>query len=259
MKHLRRVFQVGVLLAVVYLALGWGKSSFENFCPFGGIESLYALATSGFITCAISPWNFAVFFGVLGLTLVAKKSFCSWVCPVGFLYELLGKVQRKVFGNRPVPPPGVDRWLRHLRYVVLAVVLYFTWMSGELVFRGYDPFYLIFSGLGHGTLGTVSLGILVGLVVSGLVVRMSWCRYLCPMSALMDPLSRASAVAIRRDMDSCIECGICDESCEHDLEPSRHEVVSHRDCSNCLACMHACDAQRSLSLTLHNPFRRARA
>jgi polyferredoxin len=259
LRHLRRVFQVGVLLAVIWLALGWGKSSFENFCPFGGIESLYALVTSRFITCAISPWNFAVFFGVLGLTIAAKKSFCSWICPIGFLYELLGKVQRKLFKNAIIPPPGVDRWLRHLRYVVLVVVLYFTWKTGELIFRGYDPFYLAFSGIGHGTLGTMSLVILGVLVVSGLFIRMSWCRYLCPMSAVMDPFSRWSSVAIRRDTDLCIACGICDESCEHDLEPSRREVVSHRDCSNCLECLHACDEQGSLSLALHNPFRKTPA
>jgi len=36
-------------------------------------------------------------------------------------------------------------------------------------------------------------------------------------------------------------------------------VISHRDCSNCLACVHACGQPGSLSLGLHNPFRRVRA
>lgn len=259
MRHLRRAFQAAFLLGAVYLALGWGRTNFENWCPFGGVESLWALVTSRSITCAISPWNFAVFAGLLGLTFAARKSFCSWACPIGFVYEMLGKVQRKLFGLRVIPPPGVDRWLRHLRYVVLAVVLWFTWTTGELVFRGYDPYYALFSGMGHGTLGAVSLVILGVLLVSGLFVRMSWCRYLCPLSAVLDPLSRASVVAIRRDDETCIGCNLCDERCEHDLEPSQRDFVTHRDCSACLACVHACDEERSLSLALHNPFRRARA
>ena len=43
------------------------------------------------------------------------------------------------------------------------------------------------------------------------------------------------------------------------LEPSRREVVTHRDCSNCLRCIDACTGEGSLSLGLHNPFRKARA
>jgi len=259
MKYLRRGFQLFILGSVLYWALGWGGKSFENFCPFGGIESMYALVTNGVITCAISPWNFAVFFAALGLTIAAKKSFCSWVCPIGFIYEMLGKVQTLMFGNRAIPPRGVDRWLRHLRWVVLAVVLFFTWRTGELIFRGYDPFYLLFSGMGHGTLGAVSWIILGVLVTSGLVIKMSWCRYLCPMSAVMDPLSSPSLVSIHRDDDLCIGCRACDDSCQHDLRPSEQTVVTHRDCSNCLNCVNACSESGCLTLGIHNRFRRARA
>ncbi len=246
-----------ILGTVVYLAVGWGKRSFENFCPFGGIESLYALVTSRFITCAVSPWNFGVFFAVLGLTLVSRKTFCSWICPIGLIYELMSRVQRKLFGDRLTPPLAADRWLRHLRYVVLAIVLYFTWRTGELIFRGYDPYYLIFSGLGHGTLGTASIVILAILLVSGLLIRMSWCRYLCPMSAVMDLFSLPGFVVIKRKADLCTGCRACDESCAHDLRPSERTVITHRDCSNCLGCVYACAEQGCLSLSLHNRLGRA--
>ena len=219
MQVLRRIIQMAVVVAVLYLALGWGTKSFENFCPFGGIESLYSLATSQFITCAISPWNFAVFFAVLGLTIASKKSFCGWICPIGFLYEMLGQVQVRLFGGRLVPSVSVDRWIRPLRWGVLVVVLYFTWNTGELVFRGYDPYYLLFSGMGHGTLGTASIFIIVGLLISGLIIKMSWCRYLCPMSAVMDGFSAPSVLAIKRNSDICTGCQACNDGCHLDLQP----------------------------------------
>ncbi|MFC2171783.1 4Fe-4S binding protein [Acidobacteriota bacterium] len=256
MKIVRRLFQVLVVLAVIYLAAGWGERSFEHFCPFGGMESLFALATSRTITCAISPWNFAVFFAVLGLTLASKKSFCGWICPVGFMYELLAKIQVRLFRKKTIPPVGIDRWLRLLRYVVLIVVLFFTWKSGELVFRGYDPYYLVFSGMGHGTVGTLSVLVIIILLVSGLLIKMSWCRYFCPMSAVMDGFSVPSILAVKRDSDRCTECRSCDDSCEHDLRPSQRRVVVHRDCTNCLNCLEACPEAGCLTLTLNNRFRR---
>ena len=255
MRLLRRIFQIAILGSVIYLAAGWGDRSFENFCPFGGIESMYALATKGFTTCAISPWNFAVFFGALGLALIAKKSFCSWICPVGFIYEILGKLQNKIFEGRDPAPQQADKVLRYLRWVVLAAVLYPTYKTGELIFREYDPYYLFFSGFGHGTTATVSLMIVAALVAIGLVIKMGWCRYLCPMSALMDLFSFVSPTVLKRDVSICKSCAKCDSACDHNLKPSQHQYLHHVDCSNCLNCVEACPEKDCLTLRLHNRFK----
>jgi len=75
----------------------------------------------------------------------------------------------------------------------------------------------------------------------------------------MDVFSVPSFVAVRRDTDLCTRCRGCDDSCDHDLVPSEREVVTHRDCSNCLSCVNACSTPGSLFLELRNPFGKVRA
>ena len=85
------------------------------------------------------------------------------------------------------------------------------------------------------------------------------CYMFCPVRKHAIRLEPGAFLAPLVFEEECIGCGMCDDACEHDLEPSMREVVSHRDCSNCLECVHACDEQGSLTLALHNPFRRASA
>lgn len=254
LKVLRRIFQGIILFAVLYLAFGFGEHSFENFCPFGGIESMSALVSSRQLTCAVSPWNFAVFFAVIGLTLAARKSFCGWVCPIGFLFELMARVQRRLFPAKRLPDQ-VDRRLRWLRYPVLVITLVLTWKTGELVLRAVDPYYLLFSGIGHGSAGWISVSVFLVLLLSGFFLRMSWCRYLCPMSAIMDLPAAVSPLTVRRRPSECTGCAVCDRACEHDLMPSRVKAVRHRDCTQCLNCLHACPQPGALELVVESPLR----
>ena len=240
--------QIIVLGLVLYLALGFGFRSFEAYCPFGGVESLWGLFTTGEFSCALGPLNLSLMIAVLALALVAKKAFCGWACPIGFLGELAARLGGRIWKRRPAVPPKADRWLKLLRYAVLAVALFFTYRSAELVLRGYDPFYLIFSGLGHGSAGVLSAVVLGVLVLGAFVVPMLFCRYLCPMGAVLDPFSRMGLVRLRRDESKCTACGRCSRACPHRIPVRDLHSVRHRDCTNCLECVDACQEQDVLQL-----------
>lgn len=237
-----------VLGAVVYLALGYGRRTFEDYCPFGGVESLWGLFTQGEFTCALGPLNLSMLLALLALSLVAKKAFCGWACPVGFLGEVTARLGGRVWPRRPRMPPRVDAWLKRLRYAVLAVVLFFTYQSGELILRGYDPFYLIFSGFGHGSAGAVSFAVLAAVAAGALVVPMFFCRYLCPMGAVFDPLSRVGLIHIERTAAKCTGCNRCGRACLHSIPVPQVLEVRHKDCTNCLECLDACPEQDALAL-----------
>jgi ferredoxin len=255
---LRRVFQFGILGGVVYLALGKGQRAFEAFCPFGGIEASWALLREKAYTCTLSEMNVAMLIAVAGLTVLAGKTFCSWICPIGLINEMLYKLGRFVPGLRKVSIPlRADRYLRWLRYPFTILMVALTWKAGELILRGYDPFFLIFSGFGHGALGVVSWVSLGVLMLGALVVPMLWCRYLCPMSAVMDLLSRFGLVRVHRSEAACTNCGLCDKACLQRLEVSAPASVAAADCTRCLDCIEACPAA-ALSLKLGLPDPRAR-
>lgn len=251
-KHPTRWIRYSLLTAilglVVYAALGYGSRNFETFCPFGGMESLWGLAQAGEFSCTLGPLNLSMLIGVLILALVAKKAFCGWACPIGFLGELAARFTNLFWRRRPQPTQKVDGYLKTLRYVVLALALYFTYKSGELILRGYDPFFLLFSGFGHGSLGLVSWIVLGALVVGAFLIPMFFCRYLCPMGATFDPFSRLGLLKVVRDESKCNQCGACQRKCPQNLAPHAAVKFRHRDCTLCLECVDACPVNRTLEL-----------
>lgn len=239
--YLRRVFQLGILGAVVYLVMGKGQRAFEAFCPFGGVEAAFALFKEKAYTCTLSEMNVAMLLGVLGLTVLAGKAFCGWLCPIGFLNEMLFKAGRLIPRLRTVSVPlRADRVLRLLRYPFTILMVALTWRAGELILRGYDPFFLIFSGFGHGAIGVVSWISLGVILLGALVVPMLWCRYLCPMGAVMDLLARFGLVRLHRSEQACTNCGACDDVCVQRLDVSHPRSIASMDCTRCLDCVEAC-------------------
>ncbi|UCC45634.1 MAG: 4Fe-4S binding protein [Candidatus Zixiibacteriota bacterium] len=239
-RYVRYSVLVIILALVLYLAFGYGTRSFEAYCPFGGAESLWGLFTTGEFTCALSPLNLSMLLALLVLALVSKKAFCGWACPIGFFGELLGRAGCAVTGRRLHPSQRLNGALKLLRYIVLVLFLVLTYKTGELVLRGYDPYYLIFSGVGHGTAGVVSYIVLVGLGIGALIVPMFFCRYFCPMGAVFDPFSRLGLIKITRDGEKCTECGNCQTACPHSIPVQSFSRVRHRDCTNCFECVDAC-------------------
>ncbi len=239
--YLRRLAQLGILGAVAWLALGHGRRPFEAFCPFGGVEAAWGLIRNRTYSCTTSEMNTAMLVGVAALALLAGKAFCSWICPVGFLGELFYKLGRVIPYLRSVAlSPRIDRLLRLLRYPFTALMLVLTYRAGELILRGYDPFYIIFSGFGHGTLGLVSV-IAIGVFVLGsTVVPMLWCRFLCPLGAVQDLLARFGLLRVHRSEPLCTSCGACDRVCLQRLAVSTPATVAAVDCTRCLDCLEAC-------------------
>jgi polyferredoxin len=239
----------GVTLGIIiYLALGYGSRPFEAYCPFGGAESLWGLFTAGEFSCALGPSNLSLMLALIVLVILSKKSFCGWSCPIGFGSELLGRLGGIVWKKRPRVKSKVNKPLKLIRYVVLIVALYFTYRTGELILRGYDPFYLIFSGFGHGSAGILSIFVLILTVAGAFVVPMMFCRYLCPLGAVFDPFSRVGLIKITRNESTCTSCGDCSHACPHDIPVQELKTIRDRDCTNCLECIDACPVADTLQI-----------
>jgi polyferredoxin len=250
MRIVRTLFQVGFVVGMIVVGLRWkygGQAlTCETYCPFGGLETAYSLLTQKRFTCATSEASFIFFLGMMGLVLLAKKSFCSWICPLGSILEWIGRLGHRI-GWVWEPSVRIDRALRYLRYVVLVVILYFTYTIGDLIFRTYDPYYIFYS-FGNEAVLWWSWILLAMVLVSALYIRMAWCRYLCPLGAVYDLFSRIGFVKPVVDSKTCTSCGLCEKACPQAIPIVGKTKIRDRDCTNCLECLAVCPKKGAMGI-----------
>ncbi|MDD5463833.1 MAG: 4Fe-4S binding protein [Candidatus Moranbacteria bacterium] len=244
---LRRISQAVVLGIVLFLTIGHMRygiekaASIDAYCPFGAIEGFLTYVTTGQYLQRIYTSVFILMGIVVVLTFVFGRVFCSHLCPLGAVQEWIRGLGRKIGIKKDLElPKSVDKYARYLKYVILIVIVYFSYKTGDLIFRGYDPF----NALMH--LGEEFDEKVVGYSILGVVLFVSlfskswWCRYFCPFGATMGIIRKISPFKIKRNETSCIACGKCDKSCPAGLDISNVKEVNSADCISCLNCVKNC-------------------
>ncbi len=273
----RHLVQAGFLLTVLWIgwefvrwvhgleagvAVGARPPGVEGFLPIAALLSLRHLVTTGQIH-PVHPAGLTILVLVLGLGFLAKKAFCSWVCPIGTLSEMLAALPQRLFRRTPGLPRLLDLPLRSLKYLLLAFFVYavFFQMGPAAVADFLDSPYNRVADVKmlyfFERLSPFALKALLGLVVLSVVVPYFWCRYLCPYGALLGALSLLSPLKVTRHAPSCIDCNLCTKACPSRLPVARLARVSSDECFGCLSCVAACPVPRALRVETPAPWRRA--
>lgn len=228
-------------------------ASLHAICPFGGVVSLYQFLTVGTFVQKIHESSFVLMAAALLLALLAGPVLCGWVCPFGTFQEILGKLGKRLTGKKynNILPKNIDRGLRYFRYALLAMVVYQTALTGKLMFQGIDPYYALFN-LWSDELAIPALLILLVTIVLSLFVERPWCKYACPYGAILGITNFFRIFKIRRDADTCIQCGACDKACPMNIEVSKEGVVKNHQCISCLECTseQACPIDETVQMSL---------
>jgi len=238
MKKTRHAVQLAFLaltLGAVYLV----GANAERWCPFGGVEALYTYAREGNMICSLGTSNFYILGGVVLMTLLARRAFCSYLCPIGAISEWLRGLARRLGVPELRVSGAADRVLGLLKYGVLGVILYFTWRAGELLFRGFDPCYALISR--HGADISFWAYVVAGTIaVASLFVTLPFCRWFCPFAAVLHPFSAVGLGRIRRDEAACTACRACAKACPMAIPVDRLVQVTVPRCTSCMNCVDAC-------------------
>ncbi len=251
----RRLVQTFSLLA---LHASWGPQVKWLCNP---VLSCHSCALSWF-ACPIGVFVHYAGYGIfpflaLGMVLLAGAFFgrllCGWVCPFGFLQDLLYKL--------PSPKFTLPEWTRYVKYGVLAVTVFaIPYALGESTLWSFCrgcPAATLQVGLpgwiggGFGMPSTslmIRLAILTAILVLVVMSLRGFCRVFCPIGALMAPLNFLSLWAVA-PMSPCRSCQKCDRACPTDVQPSRKidqgEPPSRQlDCIVCHDCQGACPEGR---------------
>jgi len=267
----RHATQIAFVLLNVFLCVQFylwvryyetGETSFkvarpdgvEGWLPIAGLMNLkYAL-----MTLEIPPVHAAAMFLLVAFLLISllfKKSFCSWLCPVGTLSEGLWRLGQWMLGRNLPVPRWLDLPLRALKYLLMAAFLYIVVVSTAeaIAFFMLSPYGLIvdvkmlnfFRYIGNAALITILV-----LIVGSVFIKNLWCRYLCPYGALVGLLSLLSPFKVRRDAEACIDCAKCAKACPAQLPVDRKMQIRSAECTACLSCVAVCPAQDALQFSL---------
>ncbi len=225
----------------------------EAFLPIGALVSIKAWLTSGYFD-PVHPAALVLLLTFLALALLTRKSFCSWICPVGTLEEGLWKLGRKLCGKNFKIWNWLDILLRFAKY---ALLLFFAKLilldMPVMALQGFlqAPYWAIadvkmlhfFTGM-----STTSLLVIAGLALLSLFYQNFWCRYLCPYGALLGLLSFFSPLKIRRAAASCTDCGACSRACPARIDVKRKTAVCSVECTGCLTCVESCPEKATLEI-----------
>ena len=215
---------------------------------------------------------------VLVATLILGRAWCGWLCPLGAVLDWTPARRSKRFEPDPSPRLrgvkylllamiAVAALLGNLTFLILdpITLLYRTLASAAwpalialisgvetLLYRA--PFFRgavdWFEGAVRGTLVPMTqpvygLGILFALIFAGILALNAvrdrfWCRYLCPLGALLGLVSKVAW--LRRTVgDVCVDCQRCARACPTGtIDPARGFASDPAECTMCLECVPVC-------------------
>jgi len=191
-----------------------------------------------------------VILGTVGI--LTGRAVCGWACPIGFLQRGTGKVAKalktkypkiKKLGKHPI-----EGYLRYTKYFVLIGFVFVTSLFIGFVFTDICPV-----GVLTGTFFIMALrpGVYVpasyfyvAMVVFSLflilifLIERGWCRYFCPIGALLAPFNKISFLHIHVNQKECIHCNLCSEVCPMGIDVAN--MNRDTECILCGKCVDAC-------------------
>jgi polyferredoxin len=168
-----------------------------------------------------------------------KGAYCGWICSCGALAETLGdeyrtKAPHGLLAKKMDNSGQVVLWFAAVVTVLLVIRTWFgvsTPVTGPLLSVYAMVVDVIFAGV---------LGVGVYFFYSGRV----WCRFLCPLAALMHIFTRFSVYRIFANKKRCISCGICTRVCHMGIDvmgyASRGIPMDDVECVRCSSCINSC-------------------
>lgn len=226
--------------SVLAMTLGfigwWGQGQLSILTPIATLSAVMAGKSLSFLL--YDPFSLVIWVAaVIGFFIWGRALFCGWLCPFGAMQEFVGAIAKRL-GVRQLTVSGMwDRRLKFLKYVVLAGLIATLFYRPEQVETAaeVEPFKTAISVFFQREWYYVFYAVIC--LLTSAVVFKAYCRYLCPLGALMALggwLRLTPWITRRAECGS--PCQLCKVKCEYKaIKPSGK--IDYSECFGCLDCV----------------------
>jgi len=238
---------VGVGLGLYVVLPRKNKSSGRRFAQF--LVGIYMLFFLGIIKKQNMQLEGFFFYLLAGLFsgsvihyLVAKifgpvlfgRGFCGWSCWTAMVLDYL-PYKRNNLGRL------ASKWeqLRYIHFVLSLLLVLVLWFHFQ-----YRPISTGKTALGWLVMGNMIYFIVAITLALALRDNRAFCKYLCPITAILKATARFSLLKIAGDKKKCTQCGTCNKNCPMDINIMEYVYQGKRvlstECVFCLTCTNVC-------------------
>lgn len=215
-KYARRIVQLAVgLYMLVYL----GVICRENM----QIEGFWYYLFLGVFEAATIHYAIAKIFGPL----LFGRGWCGYACWTAMVLDFL-----------PYKKPQKPRKkLGLIRYITFTASLLFVGALFVLNFDNIDE--IMFLSFIFGNIIYYAVGICLAVAFKD---NRAFCKYVCPITVFLKPMSYFSVMRIKADTDKCVSCGKCKKVCPMDVDmtDNSRKRINGTECILCLECVEEC-------------------
>ncbi len=249
-QKLRLISRIILLLLMAVHMITWYIMGIRVVGSIG-IEAMFYGLSHGLITAGLVFWVL-----VFIATILFGRAFCGWFCWFGGYLELSEYGMEKA--NIKVPRRAVF-YLAIIPFVSLLMQIYYAWLVNWVA--GIPGSFVVRLDVPQPWGQTQTLySIIITLIVYGPVLvyvfgRRPWCRYLCPIGALLKVFGSVSLGKVRLVSDECTGCGTCNRKCIMLVdvmgELSAYGEVRDSNCIRCMECTDNCPTD-AIAFTMRN-------
>ncbi|HKK98586.1 MAG TPA: 4Fe-4S binding protein, partial [Marivita sp.] len=228
--------RLSILAAVLGFVGWWGQGQLSIVTPLAGLQT--AMAGGSFAFLLYDPFSLVIWVTViLGFVLWGRGLFCGWLCPFGAMQEFAHHLGRLLRLPKIEPSALWDARLKSLKYVALAGLVAVTIFAPSAMDTAaeIEPFKTAITTFFVREWYYVAYAALW--LVLGMVVFKGFCRYLCPLGALM---AIGGALRVRRWIPRREECGspcqLCKVKCSYGAITAKGDI-QYSECFQCLDCV----------------------
>ena len=241
--------------------------------PFSNISGSYNMLEF-YISNALIPYLIAGLLFLIGI--IFGRSTCSWVCPFGFIQEIIGYFPQ----TKIKPVQETENLLSNIPYIIILISLGLSVLVGlnrasspqaaplgpfsDGPYTQMDPYVTLISVIPwrsiNGTFPVfegdivayfandaflwIQIFFLLIILMMNIWIPLVFCRYLCPTGVILGHFNEYSWFGLRRDPIRCLKeaCRVCVEVCPMNIPILKlpYDKIQHKKCTYCLKCVERC-------------------